>query len=177
MKGFLFKIIEKILSKIILIKNSFYYNIQGKINTITYRNAFSKCGDNLNIFGKPLILHPEKIVVGNNVSINNGAQLCPRGRIIIGDNVSISRGAQITAGQLDTSNWKEDRLQKILDHINRNVYIGDGTWLCVNSIVLPGVKITGKGVIVAAGAVVNKDITEDYVLVGGVPAKIIKKLK
>lgn len=91
--------------------------------------------------------------------------------------MSISRGAQITAGQLDTSNWKEDRLQKILDHINRNVYIGDGTWLCVNSIVLPGVKITGKGVIVAAGAVVNKDITEDYVLVGGVPAKIIKKLK
>lgn len=169
-------IIKKILSIIWTKKINICYILKGKINTVAYRFSFKKCGTNLNIFGQPLILNPQRIQVGNNVSINNGAQLCPRGEIIIGNNVSISRGAQITSGQLDTSRWKEDRLIKVLDHVDKDVYIGDGTWLCINSIILPGVKITGKGVIVAAGAVVNKDITEDFVIVGGIPAKIIKKI-
>ena len=87
----------------------------------------------------------------------------------------MSRGSQITVGQLDLSKWIEEE-GKVRSHIEPPVYIADGCWLCINSIVLPGVKITGKGVVVAAGAVVASDITEDYVLVGGVPAKIIKKL-
>ena len=62
-------------------------------------------------------------------------------------------------------------------HVGLDVHLGEGTWLCVDSIVLPGVDISGKGVIVAAGAVVTKDITEDYVIVGGVPAQIIKRLE
>lgn len=37
--------------------------------------------------------------------------------------------------------------------------------------------ISGKGVIVAVGAVVTKDITEDFVVVAGVPVKIVKRLK
>ena len=57
------------------------------------------------------------------------------------------------------------------------MFIGEGTWLCVNSIVLPGVKISGKGVVVAAGAVVANDIDEDYIVVGGVPARKIKQIK
>ena len=170
------QIIKKLISFIWAYQSRLSYVLKGKINTITYRYAFKKCGLNLNIFGQPIILNPERIEVGNNVSINNGAQLCPHGQIVIGNNVSISRGAQITSGQLDTKRWKEDRLTKILDHTSKDVYIGDGTWLCVNSVILPGVKITGKGVIVAAGAVVNKDITEDFVIVGGIPAQIIKRL-
>lgn len=170
------QIIKKLISYIWSHKIQFSYVLKGKINTITYRYAFKKCGSNLNIFGQPLILNPGRIEVGNNVSINNGAQLCPHGQIVIGNNVSISRGAQITSGQLDTRQWKENRLTNVLEHVNKDVYIGDGTWLCINSVVLPGVKITGIGVIVAAGAVVNKDITEDFVIVGGIPARIIKRI-
>lgn len=176
MRSIIFSLIAKIISYCYTKWVHHRYVLQGKINTITYRYAFKKCGTNLSIFGKPIILNPHRIEVGNNVSINNGAQLCPRGKIIIGNYVSISRGAQITSGQLVTDNWKENRLKRVLDHTSKDVYIGDGTWLCVNSIVLPGVKITGKGVIVAAGAVVSNDINDDYVIVGGVPAKIIKRL-
>lgn len=57
------------------------------------------------------------------------------------------------------------------------MYISGGAWLCVNSIILPGAHITGKGVIVAAGAVVASDITDDFVIVGGIPARIIKRLE
>ncbi|MGM0634647.1 MAG: acyltransferase [Bacteroidota bacterium] len=51
--------------------------------------------------------------------------------------------------------------------------IEDGVWLARNVVIMPGVKI-GKHAIVAAGAIVTKDV-EPYTIVGGVPAKIIKK--
>ncbi|XOK08162.1 acyltransferase [Patiriisocius sp. Uisw_017] len=51
--------------------------------------------------------------------------------------------------------------------------IQDDVWLARNVIIMPGVTI-GKGAIVAAGAVVTKDVVP-YTIVGGVPAKFIKK--
>lgn len=56
--------------------------------------------------------------------------------------------------------------------INETVKIGNDVWLGANVIIMPGVTI-GHHVIVAAGAVVTKDIP-DYAIVGGIPAKIIK---
>ena len=53
-------------------------------------------------------------------------------------------------------------------HIEKNVWIGS------NSTILPGVTI-GKNAVVAAGAVVTKDVSENTV-VGGVPARIIKTI-
>ena len=58
--------------------------------------------------------------------------------------------------------------------INADIVIGDDVWLGANTIILSGVKIS-NGIIVAAGAVVTKDITEENVIVAGVPAKIIGK--
>lgn len=55
---------------------------------------------------------------------------------------------------------------------NQEVKIGNDVWIGANAIILPGVKI-GDGVIIAAGAVVTKNI-EPYAVVGGIPAKIIK---
>lgn len=153
------------------------YVRDGNKNSRWYRYAFAECGDHLQIYGNPLIQDPEKIHVGSYFCINNGAQICPRGNVYIGNHVTMSRGSQITAGMLDISQWVEKRLTDTIEHIEKDVYIADGTWLCVNSIVLPGVSILGKGVIVAVGAVVTKDITEDYVVVGGIPAQIINKLK
>ena len=56
--------------------------------------------------------------------------------------------------------------------ICETVKIGNDVWLGANVIITPGVTI-GDHVIVAAGAVVTKDVP-DYALIGGVPAKIIK---
>lgn len=55
---------------------------------------------------------------------------------------------------------------------NRPVTIGNDVWIGANVVILPGVSI-GDGAIIAAGAVVTKDV-EDYAIVGGVPAKLIK---
>lgn len=153
------------------------YNKIGAINSRLYCYVFAVCGKNLRIYGTPMIHHPELIYIGDDVSINEGVQINPNGKIYIGNNVTISSGAKIISNTLDTKDWTSLRLEKRIDHIGKSIHIGDGTWLCANSIVLPGVNIHGKGVIVAAGSVVTKDINEDFVLVGGVPARVISKIK
>lgn len=55
------------------------------------------------------------------------------------------------------------------------VRIGNDVWIGGNVTILPGVTI-GNNVVIAAGAVVTKDVTDNS-LVGGVPAKLIKKLE
>ncbi|OFY62262.1 MAG: transferase [Bacteroidetes bacterium RIFCSPLOWO2_02_FULL_36_8] len=58
---------------------------------------------------------------------------------------------------------------------NVNPIIEDNVWIGRNVIIMPGIKI-GRGSIIGAGAVVTKDV-EEYSVVGGVPAKLIKKRK
>ena len=55
---------------------------------------------------------------------------------------------------------------------NEPVIIGNDVWIGANVCILPGVNI-GDGAVLAAGAVVNKDVPS-YSVVGGVPAKVIK---
>lgn len=59
--------------------------------------------------------------------------------------------------------------------IGKPVNIGNDVWIGGHSTICPGVTI-GSGVVVAAGSVVTKNIP-DNVVVGGVPAKIIKKIE
>ena len=151
------------------------YKWMGRQRARYLRLVLADCGTHLKVNGKPIVFSPYKIHIGNHFTINNGAQISPRGEVYIADYVTMSRGSQITAGSLDSTKWVDGQY-KMRIHTQGDVYIGEGTWLCVNSIVLPGVKITGKGVIVAAGAVVTHDISEDYVVVGGVPARVVKKL-
>lgn len=153
------------------------YNANTINNSRWYRFAFAECGENLRIYGSPLIQKPELIHIGNNCTINEGAQINPNGKIYIGNNVTVSSGVKIISNTLDTNNWVNDRLKMAIGHIGKDIRIADGTWLCSNSILLPGVNILGKGVIVAAGAVLTKDITEDFVIVGGNPAMIVKRIK
>lgn len=152
-----------------------WYESSGRWRARYYSRLFKECGNNLVVNGKPRIWHPEQISVGNHFTINDGAQIAPRGEVIIGDYVTMSRGSQITAGQLDVDRWMLEE-NTTRSHVSKPVFIADGTWLCVNSIILPGVSIRGKGCIIAAGAVVTSDINEDYVVVGGVPGKIVKRL-
>jgi acetyltransferase-like isoleucine patch superfamily enzyme len=56
----------------------------------------------------------------------------------------------------------------------RPIHIEDGVWLGSRVVVLPGVRI-GHGAVVAAGAVVTRDVVPDT-LVGGVPAKLVRDL-
>jgi len=57
----------------------------------------------------------------------------------------------------------------------KSIKIGDDCWIGTHATILPGITI-GRGCTIAAGAVVASNV-EEYSLVGGVPAKLIRKLK
>ncbi len=108
------------------------------------------------------------IRLGKNIFINHACTFLDLGGITIEDDVQI--GPKVN---LITENHPVDPTQrKNLDlksiHIKRNVWIGAA------ATILPGVTI-GENSIVAAGAVVNKDVP-DNTIVGGIPAKRIKDI-
>lgn len=67
-----------------------------------------------------------------------------------------------------------NELKKIYSKVRKPIIIGDNTWVGVRVTILPGVTI-GNYCVVAAGSLVNKDVS-DYTVVAGVPAKVIKHL-
>jgi maltose O-acetyltransferase len=154
---------EKILEMIAKARNFFI------------KRKFKKCGHHVQILGKIILHSPENISLGNNCRLNEGVYILGRAEVVIEDNVTISPFAKILTGFYDTSNWVEGNyLEK--RHLGKSVYIGHDCWIGTGAIILPGVTIRGQGVIVGAGSVVTKDIQDDFVLVAGNPAKIVKRL-
>ncbi|MBB6638171.1 acyltransferase [Cohnella thailandensis] len=157
-------------------KRSISARIRTKIHRIKASKFIKQLNakkSNLQIFGLPLtIINPENIKIGNNCRINEHVFFHGGGGILIGNDVTFSAYSKIISWTYDTSDWINNYVKK--DHVGQLVEIGDGAWIGAGAIILPGVKIAGKGVIIAAGSVVTKDIREDFVLVGGIPARVIK---
>ena len=94
------------------------------------------------------------------------------GPVCIGNNVNLAQGITVTA----LNHNFEDPTRKIDEQgiSTKPVVIGDDVWIGANAVILPGVTI-GRHVVVAAGAVVTKDVPP-HSLVAGVPAKLIKQI-
>ncbi len=113
-----------------------------------------------------------KLIVKNHVSIGMSSTISAAHRIIIEDYVLMARNVFIS----DHLHGYEDVARPIsLQPITkvRGVTIGAGSWLCQNSVVLPGVTI-GRNCVVGANSVVNADVP-DYTVVAGTPARIVKR--
>ena len=93
-------------------------------------------------------------------------------RIEIGCNSTLAYGATILTSA--NPNGPKNLLSKIYPKMHAPVIIGDNVWVGANAIILPGVTI-GDYSVVAAGAVVTKDVPSG-VLVAGNPAIIKKRL-
>ena len=155
-----------------------YLEIRNRIRSSYYRKLLNIPKNNkLRIYGHIDLITPEKIKIGNNVAINHQAYLNGTAGIIISNDVIISAHVKIISIGVDTSDWKERNNGSILNHIGEQVFIGEKCWIGAGALILAGVKITGKGVIIAVSSVVNKDFSEDNVIIGGTPAKIIKKIE
>lgn len=118
------------------------------------------------------ITYQPHLVVGNNVILNFRCHIGVINRIEIGDNVLIGSNVLITDhshGRLERSNIPFRSRQLIS---KGPVIIKNNVWICENACILSGVTV-GEGSIVAANAVVDKDVPP-YTLVAGVPAKIVR---
>lgn len=109
-----------------------------------------------------------KLEIGTGTYINGGVSICAQESVTIGKNCAIGNYSLI----MDTD------FHSVGDHTQmpraKPVVIEDDVWLAARVTVLKGVRI-GRGAVIAAGAVVTKDVPP-FTLVGGVPAKIIRQI-
>lgn len=104
--------------------------------------------------------------IGENSVVNRGCRPDTRGGITIGKNVSISEEVIILTADHDP-NANDFAGRK------RTVTIDDYVWIGTRAMILPGVHV-GRGAVIAAGAVVTKDVPPMTIVVG-VPARVIAK--
>lgn len=116
------------------------------------------------LYGGFEIRSPHRLKIGKNTVIGHRATLDARGGLTIGSNVNFSSEVMIWTAQ---HNWRDSMFGTVFEP----AVIGDYVWLGPRCMVLPGVTV-GEGAVVAAGAVVTKNV-EPYTLVGGVPAQKI----
>lgn len=111
---------------------------------------------------------PENIEIGSDTIIGDHAFLDGRASLKIGNHVDI-------ASEVMVYNSQHDLESEDFGATQAPVEIGDYVFIGPRAIILPGVKI-GRGAVVAAGAVVTKDVP-DFAIVGGIPAKVIGERK
>lgn len=138
------------------IRSFFYrkvYLIDMHSTTVVYADCEIRC--------------PSKLSLGKGCVIGNNAILDARAGLSIGNNAVLASNVSIWTLQHD---YRDPEFRCTKEHYGP-VHIGDRAWIGPNTVILHDVTI-GEGAVVAAGAVVTKDVPP-YTVVGGIPAKKI----
>jgi len=112
-----------------------------------------------------------RLTIGNRFGANgnariiadNGGEILIGACVMVGPNVVI-RASNHGAERIDVPMWEQG-------HTGGRIVIGDDVWIGANAVIVPNVTI-GSHVVIAAGAVVTRDVP-DYAVVAGVPARVI----
>jgi len=165
---------KDLLTKLIMYLYNKSFFMIGRIRALFWGMFFKYLGKNTTIAHSFIASSPHLISIGDNTNIGIrcifGAH--GNGSIEIGNNVAIAPDVTILA-----SNHNYDKVGtpiKSQETTCKPVKIENGAWIATKVVILAGVTV-GKGSVVGAGSVVTKDVPA-YTVVGGVPAKIIKKI-
>jgi putative colanic acid biosynthesis acetyltransferase WcaF len=138
-----------------------------KVAIFLLRLFGAQIGKGCRIYSSAKILVPYNLVLGDNVILADRLLIQNTALIEIKSNSIISQGTYLCAGSHDI--YKET-----FDTIRKHIFIGENVWVAAECFVGPGVKI-GDGAVAGARSCIFKDV-EAWTLVGGNPAKTIKKL-
>lgn len=146
------------------------WHIKNIVQKIKYRKII--IGENSRINLGVIINNPKNITIGNNTYINGGVfTVGDNSRIVIGNDCLISYNVHV---RTKTHKYIDKNiLIRKQGELEKDIVIEDDVWIGYGAQIMPGVTLH-KGCVVGAGAVVTKDVAE-YTVVGGVPAKVIKK--
>lgn len=137
------------------------------IRGISGKLLFDKCGKNVDI-GRHCKLS-SGLSIGDNSGIGDNSYI--QGEVYIGKNVMMAPSVAIIAANHNIANCNIPMNEQ--GEYGNPIHICDDVWIGYGAIILAGVTIN-EGAVIAAGAVVTEDVPP-YSVVGGVPAKIIKK--
>lgn len=122
----------------------------------------AQIGEGVTIYHGIEVRHPRGLAIGDRTSVGNDAILDARGGLTIGSDTNLSTGAHIWSAQHD---WRGTDFS----YTRAPVKIGNRVWLSARTTVLPGTGI-GDCAVIAAGAVVSRDLESNGVY-AGVPAR------
>lgn len=153
-----------------------FRNTGGKIGIairyILVKTLAKSCGNNVSIKQYVFLENIHNISFGDNVSVHPFCYLEGSGGIEIGNDVSLAHNVSILSVNHTWGNHEIPIKYNPIDHTP--VKISDDVWVGCGCRIMAGVTINSRSII-AAGAVVTKDV-ESNSIVGGVPAKKIKKI-
>ena len=129
---------------------------------VVYKMFGLKIGKDSVIYGRAEIRAPQNIRIGKNTIIGSRAILDGRGELEIGNNVNFSTGVWLWTAQ-------HDKNDPYFGAAYGKIIVKDYAWISCRAIILPNV-VVGEGAVVAAGAVVTKDVPP-YAIVAGIPAR------
>lgn len=132
---------------------------------------FKSCKGFVWIQPKVVIVHSDRLTVGTNFGINSGTYINAVGGIEIGNYVLIGNNVTISSGMHPIDGTTPSIFER--QTIPKKIIIEDDVWIGAGAVIMPGIKLA-KGTVVGANSTVTKD-TEEYSVVVGSPAKIIKK--
>lgn len=153
--------------KITMEMNNSYHTLE-ELREIMSRLIGKKVDDTFRLFPPFYTDFGKNISIGKDVFINSGCHFQDQGGITIGDGSLIGHNVVLA-----TINHDLLPGQKRKNHY-APITIGSNVWIGSNAVILPGITI-GEWAVVAAGAVVTKDVPP-YTVVGGTPAKIIRRV-
>lgn len=126
----------------------------------------AKIGKGCVIFSSCEVWQPWNLEVGDKVALSENVICYTVDKIKIGNQTTISRDVFLCCASHDVTST-------IMELTYAPIEIGDNSWIAARSIIMPG-RSVGDGAVVAAGAVVIKDV-EPWTIVGGNPAMVLKK--
>ena len=154
------------------------YVVRGCTNrflSFFYKKMLRGCGSNVRFSALTSDFTYRNVTIGNDVYIGPHALfLCTESQIFIGNKVLFGPHVTIIGGDhriTDVGRFIYDVLDKHPED-DQDVHIEDDVWIGTNTTLLKGVTV-GRGAVVAAGALVTKNVPP-YAIVGGVPAKVLK---
>lgn len=123
-------------------------------------------GEGSRVMSPLTVVRGNRVKIGRNVVVMNNSLFMAAGGITIEDDVMVAANVQLISNNHDLYDHQILTCKPV--RLKRNCWIGAGTTI------LPGITF-GENAVVAAGAVVTKDV-EDNTVVGGNPAKVIKRI-
>jgi len=146
----------------------------GRVRALALRTAGFNIGHGTLFWGMPTITGHHglysHLTIGRFCRINLGCTIDLGADVTIGDNISIGHHVML----MSTSHEIGPAERRAGQVLARPIVIGSGAWLGARSVIMPGVTV-GNSAIVAAGAIVTKDVPPNTV-VGGVPARVLREL-